>query len=201
MRVEVGGDGADVFCDRPFVVVEDDDEPLGLRPRVVQRFVADAAGQGGVTRDADHVLVPAAQIAAHRHAQSGGRARSRRDPRRSSRARSRCASRNPLSPWYWRMVSMRSQPAGEHFVDVALVADIEDEPVLWRVEDAMQRDRQFDHAEIRPEMSAGLRQNIDELFAHLLRELRQLLFRDRFDVRGRTDSFEKGFLRGNLRRG
>ncbi len=50
------------------------------------------------------------------------------------------------------------EPPGEHFVHVALVADVEDKLVCGRFENAMQRDRQFDHAQIRAEMAAGLRQ-------------------------------------------
>ncbi len=57
--VKVGGDRADVLRDRPLVVVQDDDEALGLRLNVVQRLVADAAGEGGVARHHDDVLIPA----------------------------------------------------------------------------------------------------------------------------------------------
>ena len=83
------------------------------------------------------------------------------------------------------------EPAGEHLVDVALMADVEDELVLRRVEDPMQRDRQLDHAEIRPEMAAGLREDLDQLIAHFLRELREALFRQRFHVGGRMNSIEQ----------
>ena len=46
------------------------------------------------------------------------------------------------------MVWMPSTPPGEHLVDVALVADVEDELVLRRVEDPMEGDGQLDHPEI-----------------------------------------------------
>ena len=69
--VEVAGDGADVFGDRPLVVVEHDDELLGRLGDVVERFVGDAAGEGGVAGDADDVLVRAAQVAPHGHAERG----------------------------------------------------------------------------------------------------------------------------------
>jgi hypothetical protein len=59
--VEILRDGADVFCDRPFVVVEDDDEFFRRVGDVVQRLVADAAGERRVARDADDVLVGAAR--------------------------------------------------------------------------------------------------------------------------------------------
>ena len=57
--VQVARDRADVLGDRPLVVVQDDDEALGLRPNVVQRFVADAAGEGRIARHDDDVFVPA----------------------------------------------------------------------------------------------------------------------------------------------
>ena len=57
--IQVVRDRADVFRDRPFVVVEDDDEALGLRLDVVERLVTDAAGESGVARDDDDVLVRA----------------------------------------------------------------------------------------------------------------------------------------------
>ena len=73
--VKVIRNRADIFRDRPFIVVQHDDEPLGLRSDVVQRFVTDPAGERGVARDHDDVLVAAAQIAPDRHAERGGERR------------------------------------------------------------------------------------------------------------------------------
>ena len=42
-----------------------------MRFDVVQRFIADPAGEGGVTGYDDNVLIIAPQIATHGHAQSG----------------------------------------------------------------------------------------------------------------------------------
>ena len=83
------------------------------------------------------------------------------------------------------------EPAGKHLVDVTLMADVEDELVLRRVENAMERDRQLDHAEIRPEMTAGLREHLDQLIAHFLRELRETFLRQRLHVGGRMNSIEQ----------
>ena len=69
--------------------------------------------------------------------------------------------RKPFSPWYWRIVSKALAPAGEQLVDVALVADVEDELVLWRVENPVQRDGQFDDPEIRAQVAAGLGKDTD----------------------------------------
>ena len=53
------------------------------------------------------------------------------------------------------------ETAGKHLVNVALVTDVEDEPVVRRVENAMKRDGQLDHTEIGSEMTAGLREHFD----------------------------------------
>ena len=74
------------------------------------------------------------------------------------------------------------EPAGKHLVDVALVADVENELVARGSEDAMERDRELDHAEIRAEMAAGLREHFDQLVAHLLRELRETFLGQRLHV-------------------
>ena len=49
------------------------------------------------------------------------------------------------------------ETASEHFVHVTLVAHVHDKAVARRVEDAMQRNGQFDYAEIWTKMPAGLR--------------------------------------------
>jgi hypothetical protein len=64
----------------------------------------------------------------------------------------------------------------------------------------MQRNRELDYAEIRPEVSARLRKNFDQLFAHFLREARQVVFPQRFYVCRRTNSIEQSCRGGRLRR-
>ena len=67
----------------------------------------------------------------------------------------------------------------------------------------MQRDGQLDHAEIRPEVAAGLREDFDQLIAHFLRELRQVLLRaelSRPPANG-CPSSKPDVLLGGLRRG
>ena len=70
------------------------------------------------------------------------------------------------------------------------MAYVHHETVARSVEHAMERDRQFNHAKIRTEMSARLRQNANQLIAHVLCELRQILFAQRLDVGRRMDSVE-----------
>ncbi len=87
------------------------------------------------------------------------------------------------------------EASGKNLMDVALMTDVHDKAVSRCIEDTMQSDGQFDHAEIRSQMSPGLRENLDQLIAYFLRELRQVLFTKRFDVGWRTDSIEETFRR------
>ena len=69
--VQVGCNRADVFRDRPLVVIENDDEAFRLRLDVVERLVADSAGKRGVTRNHHDIFIRSAQIAPDRHSQRG----------------------------------------------------------------------------------------------------------------------------------
>ncbi len=69
--VQVLGDGPDVLVDRPRVVVQDDDHPLGLRSDVVQGFEGDAVGERGITGERYDVLLAARHVAPHSHAERG----------------------------------------------------------------------------------------------------------------------------------
>ena len=75
------------------------------------------------------------------------------------------------------------------------MTDVHDKTVTRRVEHTMQRDGQFDHAKIRSQMPAGLRENFDQFVAYFLRELRQILFAKCFDVGWRMDSIEQTLRR------
>ena len=74
--------------------------------------------------------------------------------------------------------------ARQQFVHVALMGDVEDKLILWRVEGAMQRDRQLDHAKIRADVAAIFRRDGDQFLPNFLGQLRQLRRRERLDVGG-----------------
>ena len=80
--------------------------------------------------------------------------------------------------------------AGQQLVDIDLMADVPDEFVLGRVEDVMQGDGQFDHAEIRTEMPAVFGQTGDHFLADLFGQFRQLVQRQLLDVGGTLYPFE-----------
>src|SRR5205823_14054954 len=82
---------------------------------------------------------------------------------------------------------------GKYLVHVTLMTDVHNESVARRVENPVQRDGQFDHAEIWTKMPACLRKYSDQLIAHFLRQLRQILFAQRFDIGRRANPVEQAF--------
>ena len=49
------------------------------------------------------------------------------------------------------------KPPGEDLVNIGLVADVEQQLVLGRIKNRVQRQREFHHAEVGAKVSAGLR--------------------------------------------
>jgi hypothetical protein len=82
------------------------------------------------------------------------------------------------------------EPAGEHLVDISLVANIEKKSVTRRLKHTMQRDRELDHSKIRSKVAAGLRQNMDQHFPHFLSELWQIFLPQRLHVCRRMNRIE-----------
>src|SRR5262249_36220424 len=156
-----------------------------VRFDVIKRFVTNAARESSVACDDDDVLVTAPQVAPDGHAECCGK-------RRSCVAGAIAimfalgAHKKTVEPGKLAHRVKTVEPPGKHFVHVALVAHVHDETVARSVEHAMQRDGQLYDAEIGSEVPAGLRKNFDQLIAHFLSELRQILFTKRLDVGWRT---------------
>ena len=90
------------------------------------------------------------------------------------------------------------QAPGEQFVRIALVADIEQQPIVAEVEDVMQGDGEFDHAEIWREVTAAP----GDLLAHDVADFRrhrgQLRDREFFQVGGRFEVGEQRQVHGRV---
>ena len=175
------------------------------RGDIVERFVRDAAGEGGVAGDGDDMLVRARLVAAHGHAERGGEGRAG-VPGAVAVVLALAAQQEPVQAIVLAHGVEAVPAAGEELVHVALVAHVEDELVLRRVEDTVQRDGQLDHAEVRPEVAADgagviLGQNADQFLAHFLGENGQVGFIELLDIGGRIDLVEKthGNKRGFLK--
>ena len=78
---------------------------------------------------------------------------------------------NGASPPYWRIVSQAVAPAGQHLVRIGLVADVPEDLVARRVEQAVERDGELAGAEVGAEVAADLADHVDDQLADLLGEL------------------------------
>ena len=152
--VEVVRHGADIFCDRPLVVVEDDDQALGRGGDIVERFKSDAASERRIARYADDMLVGTEAVAGCGHAERGGK----------GGAGVACAiavvlalaaEQETIQALVLADGGKSVETAGEELVDIALVADIEEKLIARRVEHTVQGDREFHDTEVRAEMAAG----------------------------------------------
>jgi hypothetical protein len=165
-----------------------------MRFDIIKRFVTDSARKGGIACDYHDILVTPPQVPPDGHAERCGK-------RRACVARTVAimfalgAQKKTVEPAELAHCVKTIEPPGKHFVYVALVAYVHDETIPRRVKHAVQRNGQLDNAEIRAEMATGLRENFDQLIAHFLSELRQILFTKRSDVGWGTDSIEQTLRR------
>ena len=164
--VQVLGDGPDVLVDGPLVVVEHDDHALGLRGDVVQRLEADAVSEGGVAGERDDVFLAAGHVARDGHAKRGGE-RGARVTGAEAVVLAFGAEHEAVEALGLADGVEAVFASGEQLVDVALVADVEDEAVAGSIEDVVHGDGQLDHAQVRPDVTAGLGDAGDEAVADL----------------------------------
>ena len=187
---QIGRHGADRRRNRHVVVVEDDDQPRIPRAGVVHGFIGHAGRHGAVADHGDDVVVLAGEVARHRHAEAGG------DRRRGMGGAERVvfafgALGEAGQPAALPQGADAVASAGEDLVRVGLVADVPDQPVGRCVEDRVQRDGQFDHAQAGAEMAAGLGDGVDRLGAQFVGQLLELLQRQIFHVERQLDAVEQ----------
>src|SRR5579864_7204967 len=80
--------------------------------------------------------------------------------------------------------------SGKEFVDVGLVADVEDKMVFWRVKNVVHGKRQFDHPEVRSKVSASLGEDRNQLLTDFFRQGFQLRDSELFDIEWGMDAIE-----------
>ena len=172
--VQISRYRADVLGDAPFVVVEDADEALGRVGDVVERLEGNAVGQSRVAEDGDDVLIAPALVPRDRHAQ--GRRQCRSGMRRAVAIVLAFGAQGEAVQSARRADRVKAAfPAGKQFVDITLMADVPDELVFGRVENAVQGDRQFHHTQVRAEMTAVFGKDGDEFASNFLGQLLQLV--------------------------
>ncbi len=182
--VEVAGDRALRLADRHAVVVEHDEELTLQGARVVQPFHRHAVDDGRVPDQRDHlpVALTVQRVAA-------GDADGRRDagPRVPDAEQVVVAlarlGKAGHAVALAQLVQQR-QASGEQLVRVALVPDVEQQPVVAEVEDVVQRERQLDDAQVRGQVAARAGDLVADRVADFLSELFELLDRHPPEIRG-----------------
>ena len=74
--------------------------------------------------------------------------------------------------------------SGEQLVRVALVADVEEQPIVAEVEDVVERDREFDHAEVGGQVATAAGDLVANRGTDLVGDLRELFNRELAEVGG-----------------
>ncbi len=82
-------------------------------------------------------------------------------------------------------------PTGQHLVRVGLVADVPEDLVAGRVEQAVERDGELAGAEVGAEVAADLTDRVDDQLAGLLRDLLELVVVELVQVRGLVDPLQQ----------
>src|SRR5207247_10215648 len=130
---QVISDRANVFCDRPLVVIEHNDEALGMRFDVIERFVADSTGERSIARHDYNMLVATAQITSHCHPKTGGKRRAGM-PSAVAIVFAFRAQEKSVEAAILPHCGKAIEPPGKHFVDIALVTDVHDKAIARCVE-------------------------------------------------------------------
>ena len=192
-RGQVLGQAADRRLIRPAVVVHDHDQPRVLGGGdVVQRLPGHPAGQCPVTDDGDHGPVRlAAQLV--RLGQPVGVGQAGRGVRVLHQVvlglgLARVTGQPAALP---QRAELRD-PSGQQLVHVGLVPGIEDDAVLRRVEDPVDRDRELHHAEVRAEVAAGPGGRLDQQIADLPGQAGELILAESLQVLGAVDALQQG---------
>ncbi len=164
---------ADRRADRHLVVVDHDQHLRLAVADVVERLERQPAHQRGVTDHDGDPLEAVTQVACLgetlRDRQAGAGV-----PAVEHVVRRFGAPREAAHPVELAKRAERLQAAGQQLVRIGLVTGVPDDPVPWRFEQPMERDRQLDDAERRAQMAARVRHRLDDRLPDLERQLRQL---------------------------
>ena len=191
---EVGGHGTNRRCDRHFIVVQHDEEPLFQVPGVVQRLIRHARAHRAVADDGHRIACVAAKVARHGKAQRGGDRGGG-----MGGAEGVIGAFRPLGKA--RQARFLAQgadtiaPPGQDLVRIALMSDVPDDLVARRVEDGVQRYGQFDNAETRAQMPAGDGDGADRFCAQFVGEVAQVGIRQGLEVGGDGHTVKRRCLR------
>ena len=190
--VEIAGEGADILGNRPFVVVEDNDEPLGAGGDVVEGLHCDAAGEGGVAADRNHVLAGTAPVAGGCHPEGRGKGGAGVTRTEGVVRAFRAVHETAQAAVIAKFVEVGAVAPREEFMYVGLMGDIEDEAILGGVKNAVQGDGEFNDAEVGAHVSAVAGGCANDALADFPGEMLALLQAQVLEVCGRMNLFKEG---------
>ena len=149
---EIARKAANRRRDRHVIVVEDDDQAIARRLRIVHRLIGHARRHRAVADDGNALAGPVL------HLIGDGKAQRRADRGRAMRRAERIiVGFGPLGearqPATLAQGADAVAPPGQYLVRIALVADIPHQLVARRIEHIMDRGGQFHHAQARPQMA------------------------------------------------
>jgi len=183
---EIFGHGADIARDRHAVVIDDDNDVFPGRAGIVQPLVGQPPGKGAVADDSDHLKVLLRQIARAGDAESRGYGGAGVADAKGIVGALAAFGETADSPILADAVKSLT-PAGDDLVGVGLMADIPDDLVLRGIQDMMEGEGQFDHAERWGKVAPGLAGGLNNIVADLPRQLGQLGDVKILDIRRRVD--------------
>ena len=184
--------------DRHVIVVEDDQHVGVGDAGVVQRLKGLAGRHRAIADDCHDFARLALDLGGQRHPQSG-RNRGRGMADAEGVIAALAALRKPGNATVHAQFGHAGTTAGEHLVGVGLVTDVPDQAVVWRFEDMMQGDGEFDRTEVRREVPTGAGDRVDEEGTQFVGQLRQLSAVERAHLCRIADGIEQritghGFL-------
>ena len=149
------------------VVVDDDHDGAPGCGDVVQRLPAHATGESAVADDGNHMPVAVAgQLECLGKAVGVGQRGAGvagLDPVMVALGARRIARKSVLLSQGLELVA----PTGQHLVHVRLMAGVEDDRIVRRVEHPVQRERELDDTEVGAEMSTGCSDLMDQELSDL----------------------------------
>ena len=167
MPPQQGGDAAHVLLDAHAVVIDNDHHPLAAAAGVGESLVGKAAGEGAVADEGQHVIVLPPDGPgpghAHRHRHRVGGVAGNKGVVDALHRLGKAGDAPILAQGAHLL-----RPAGEDFMDIALVAHVKDHPVPAGVVGPVDGHRQLHRPQVGGQMAAGLGHRLNQIPAQLL---------------------------------
>ena len=167
-------EGTHVLVDGHLVVVEDDEQVVGVRRGVVQALEGHAAADRGIADHGHHLPLVALQLVGHSHAQGSRnavRGMSRRE--RVVLALLRGGESAQAAQLAQRVELVA--PSGQDLVRIGLMSHVPHQAVVGRVIDIVQRHDDLDGTQARSEVARMDADLLDNELSECLTDIRQLL--------------------------